>query len=136
SQGAQYFSAAVPEAISLLPEQARARLLVTQQARPEDEAACKKAYQDLNIAAQVAPFFSNMPELIADAQFVISRSGASTVSEIAAIGRPSILVPFPFALDHDQAANAQALAKAGGCEVIRQQELTPQHLSSLLYKAM
>jgi len=136
SQGAQFFSNAIPEAIALLPESERARLLITQQARKEDEAAVRAAYQKLKVPADVAPFFNDMPARIADAHFVISRSGASTVSEIAAIGRPAMLVPFPHALDHDQAANAAALASAGGCEVVRQAELTPQRLSEIISSAM
>lgn len=136
SQGAQFFSQVIPEAIALLPESERARLLITQQARKEDEAAVRAAYQKLRILADVAPFFNDMPARIADAHFVISRSGASTVSEIAAIGRPAILVPFPHALDHDQAANAAALARAGGCEVMRQSELTPQRLADIISAAI
>ena len=136
SQGAQFFSNAIPEAIALLPEGERARLLITQQARKEDEAAVRAAYQKLRVPADVAPFFNDMPARIADSHFVISRSGASTVSEIAAIGRPAMLVPFPHALDHDQAANALALASAGGCEVVRQSELSPQRLSEIISSAM
>lgn len=136
SQGAHYFSSVLPAAVAMLGDDERKRLLITQQARPEDETLCKNAYEKMGVSAQVAPFFSNMPELMADAHFVISRSGASTVSEIAAIGRPSILVPFPFALDHDQAANAQALAKAGGGEVIRQADLKPEKLAQILSSAL
>lgn len=136
SQGAAFFSQAIPAAIALLPEADRARLLVTQQARKEDEAQVRAAYEKLGIAADVAPFFTDMPLRIADAHFVISRSGASTVSEIAAIGRPAMLVPFPYALDHDQAANAAALAAAGGCDVVRQAELTPERLQQVLHSAL
>src|SRR5690606_14754039 len=114
SQGAQFFSTAIPAAVALLPEKDRARLLITQQSRKEDEAAVRDAYKKLGIPADVAPFFNDMPARMADAQFVISRSGASTVSEITVIGRPAMLVPFPHALDHDQAANAAALAAVGG----------------------
>ncbi|MBC2885936.1 undecaprenyldiphospho-muramoylpentapeptide beta-N-acetylglucosaminyltransferase [Ochrobactrum sp. CM-21-5] len=136
SQGAQFFSAAIPAAVALLPEKDRARLLVTQQARKEDEASVRDAYKKLDVPADVAPFFNDMPARMADAHFVISRSGASTVSEIAAIGRPAMLVPFPHALDHDQAANAAALAAAGGCEVVRQSELAPERLAEILQSAM
>ena len=104
----------------------RKRLVVTQQARPEDEAAVKAAYEKLGIAAEVSPFFDNMAERIAASHFVISRAGASTVSEIAVIGRPRLLVPYPFALDHDQAANAAALEADGGTIVRQQKDLSPQ----------
>ncbi len=132
SQGAQYFSDAIPAAAALLPEALRARLSVTQQARAEDEAAVKAAYAKLGVKADVSPFFSNMPGLIADSQLVISRAGASTVSEISVIGRPSILVPYPHALDHDQAANAAALETKGGTMVRQQKDLTPQILAGLI----
>ena len=69
---------------------------------------------------------------MASAHLVISRSGASTVSEIAVIGRPALLVPYPYALDHDQAANAAALAAAGGAEVHPQSTLSPERLAELI----
>ncbi len=132
SQGAQFFSQAVPAAIALMPDTMRRRLRVTQQARAEDEQAVRAAYRDLAIEAEVSPFFTDMARRIADSHLVISRSGASTVSEIAAIGRPAILVPYPHALDHDQAANAAALASAGGAEVCPQSTLSAEVLASKL----
>ena len=132
SQGAQFFSQAVPAAVALLPGELRGRLAVTQQARPEDEAAVKAAYAGLGIEAEISPFFTDMARRIAAAHLVISRSGASTVSEIAAIGRPVVLVPYPHALDHDQAANAAALARAGGAEVCPQSSLSPESLAGKL----
>ena len=136
SQGAQFFSTAIPAAVALLPEKDRMRLLITQQSRKEDESAVRDAYKKFGVPADVAPFFNDMPQRMADAQFVISRSGASTVSEITVIGRPAMLVPFPHALDHDQAANAAALAAVGGGEVVRQSELSPERLAEILQAAM
>lgn len=136
SQGAQFFSKALPEAIAKLPQDLRARLKVTQQARSDDEAAVKAAYEELGIEAEVSPFFKDMAKRIASAHLVISRSGASTVSEMAVIGRPSILVPYPHALDHDQAANAQALASAGGALVEPQSGLSPERLAELISSFM
>ncbi|MFP1633540.1 undecaprenyldiphospho-muramoylpentapeptide beta-N-acetylglucosaminyltransferase [Zhengella sp. ZM62] len=132
SQGAKFFSDVVPQAVSLLPEALRRRLVVTQQARPEDEARVKTAYADLGIEAEISPFFKAMAERMARAHLVICRSGASTVSEIAAIGRPALLVPYPHALDHDQAANAAALKAQGGAEVRAQDELAPVAMAGLL----
>jgi UDP-N-acetylglucosamine--N-acetylmuramyl-(pentapeptide) pyrophosphoryl-undecaprenol N-acetylglucosamine transferase len=132
SQGAQFFSEAVPPAIGALPEEARARIAVTQQARPEDETAVRAAYAEMGVGAEVSPFFTDLAQRMAAAHLVVSRSGASTVSEIAVIGRPALLVPYPHALDHDQAANAAALAKAGGAEVHRQDSLSPERLSALI----
>ncbi|RCS25469.1 undecaprenyldiphospho-muramoylpentapeptide beta-N-acetylglucosaminyltransferase [Phyllobacterium salinisoli] len=136
SQGAQFFSTAIPAAIRLLSDDLKRRLKVTQQARPEDEAQVRAAYEELGMQVEVAPFFADLPARIAAAHFVISRSGASTVSEIAAIGRPAVLVPFPYALDHDQAANAAALEAAGGAQVIRQSELDPARIASIISDAM
>ncbi|RUW74192.1 undecaprenyldiphospho-muramoylpentapeptide beta-N-acetylglucosaminyltransferase [Mesorhizobium sp. M4B.F.Ca.ET.049.02.1.2] len=132
SQGAQFFSDAVPTAVGLLPEAQRRRLAITQQARAEDVARVKAAYAALGVDAQVSPFFTDMAARIAAAHLVMSRSGASTVSEIAVIGRPALLVPYPHALDHDQAANAAALAAAGGAEVHPQSTLSAERIAALV----
>lgn len=136
SQGAQFFSTAIPAAIALLPIELRNRLVITQQARSDDLEQAKSAYAALGMTAELAPFFSEMPQRIAKAHFVISRSGASTVSEIAAIGRPALLVPYPHALDHDQAANAAKLAQTGGVEVAKQDSLTPENIAARLAAVM
>ncbi len=132
SQGAQFFSDTVPVAIAQLSPEQRARLVVTQQARADDVGRVKAAYAELEVAAEISPFFTDMAERIAAAHLVVSRSGASTVSEIAVIGRPALLVPYPYALDHDQAANAAALAAAGGAEVHQQSTLTPERIAELV----
>jgi UDP-N-acetylglucosamine--N-acetylmuramyl-(pentapeptide) pyrophosphoryl-undecaprenol N-acetylglucosamine transferase len=136
SQGAQFFSSAIPSAICLLEDQYRKRLNITQQARAEDQDAVNASYGKLGLAAEVSPFFGDMPRRIADANLVISRSGASTVSELAVIGRPSVLVPYPYALDHDQSANAAALQAEGGAKVIAQSALSPEKLAKILRHAM
>ncbi len=136
SQGAQFFSQAIPPAIATLPEAARRRLRVTQQARLEDEAGVRQAYAAMGVEAEVAPFFSDMAQRIAAAHLVISRAGASTVSEIGVIGRPALLVPYPYALDHDQATNAAALAAAGGAEVHPQAELSTETIAGLIQRFM
>ena len=132
SQGAQFFSDAVPAAVALIDERQRARLRVTQQARAEDADKVKAAYARLGVPAEVSPFFTDMAQRIAKSHLVMSRSGASTVSEIAVIGRPALFVPYPHALDHDQAANAAALAAAGGAEVHQQSTLTPARVAELI----
>jgi len=130
SQGARVFSDIVPAAIALLEPEMRARLAITQQARGEDEARVRTAYAALNVQAEVAPFFADLPHRIAQSHLIIGRAGASTVSELAAIGRASILVPLPGAIDQDQAANAAILAKAGGADMVRQPDFTPQWLAN------
>jgi len=132
SQGAQFFSDAVPPAVAALPEALRRRLSVVQQARGPDVDRVTAAYAELGIKAEVSPFFSDMAARIGAAHLVIARSGASTVSEIAVIGRPALLVPYPYALDHDQAANAATLAAKGGAEVHQQSTLSVETLSRLL----
>ncbi|MDH7799596.1 MULTISPECIES: undecaprenyldiphospho-muramoylpentapeptide beta-N-acetylglucosaminyltransferase [unclassified Beijerinckia] len=136
SQGARVMSDVVPAAIALLPAEQRARLLVTQQARGEDEARVREAYGKLGFAAEVAPFFKDLPERMARSHIIIGRSGASTVSELAVIGRPSILVPFPFALDQDQAANAEHLRATGAAQVVPQPQFTPEWLAEALRSAL
>lgn len=136
SQGAQFFSQALPPALARLAPELLSRLKLTQQARPEDRGAVDAEYARLGIGAEVSPFFTDMAARIADAHLVISRSGASTVSELSVIGRPSILVPYPHALDHDQAANAAALAAGGGAQVIAQGDLDTDSLSALIASAM
>jgi UDP-N-acetylglucosamine--N-acetylmuramyl-(pentapeptide) pyrophosphoryl-undecaprenol N-acetylglucosamine transferase len=136
SQGAQFFSSAVPTALSLLDAADRERLVVTQQARPEDQGRVNSCFAKLKAPVDVSPFFADMANRLAMAHLVICRSGASTVSEIAVIGRPSILVPYPYALDHDQAANAAALVATGGAQVVAQSELSPERLSAMIASAM
>lgn len=129
SQGARVMSEIVPPALLSLPADARARLEVDQQARAEDLDAVRAAYAGAGITANVEPFFKDLPARIAAAHLVISRSGASTVAELGAIGRPSILVPLPGALDQDQAANAKTLADIGAATVILQPEFTPERVA-------
>ncbi|MGI9402141.1 MAG: undecaprenyldiphospho-muramoylpentapeptide beta-N-acetylglucosaminyltransferase [Rhizobiaceae bacterium] len=136
SQGAQFFSQIMPKAIDLLEPAAQAKLRIVHQARPEDEHAVSDYYKRNGVKAEVAPFFSNMPEKIANSDLVICRAGASSVSELSVIGRPSILVPFPFALDHDQAMNAQTVASSGGAWICEQSELSPEKLAERLKNAM
>lgn len=129
SQGARVMSDVVPEAVERLSAELRARLVLTQQAREEDLDRVKATYARLGVAAEVAPFFDDLPRRMAAAHLVVSRSGAGTVAELAAIGRPSILVPLPHALDQDQAANARTLADAGAALVLRQVEFDPDRVA-------
>jgi UDP-N-acetylglucosamine--N-acetylmuramyl-(pentapeptide) pyrophosphoryl-undecaprenol N-acetylglucosamine transferase len=130
SQGARFFSDRLPEALGHLDAADRARLSIVQQCRPEDMERVRTAYDGLGVQAELAPFFRDMPARIAASHLVISRSGASTVCELAVIGRPAIMVPLPGAIDQDQSANAQVLAQAGGGWVVPQAELTADRLAS------
>ncbi|MGI9482095.1 MAG: undecaprenyldiphospho-muramoylpentapeptide beta-N-acetylglucosaminyltransferase [Hyphomicrobiales bacterium] len=134
SQGARVFSDIVPPALAALPKNLKKRLLLTQQVRQEDMERVQAAYKEAEIEAELAPFFRDLPEKIADAHLVISRSGASTVTELATIGRPGILVPLSHAIDNDQLLNAQEFAHAGAGWIIEESELTPERLSALITK--
>ncbi|MGP9822122.1 undecaprenyldiphospho-muramoylpentapeptide beta-N-acetylglucosaminyltransferase [Salinarimonas sp. NSM] len=132
SQGAKVMSDVVPEAVAKLPPEYLARLVITQQAREEDLPRVVSTYRALDAQAEVRPFFGDLPQRIADSHLVIARSGASTVAELAAIGRPSILVPLPGALDQDQAANARTLADIGAALMLPQSDFTPERLAAEL----
>ncbi|MEP2830493.1 undecaprenyldiphospho-muramoylpentapeptide beta-N-acetylglucosaminyltransferase [Parvibaculum sp.] len=124
SQGARVMSDIVPAALARLPEEVRKRLRIVQQARPEDMERVGKVYAQAGIAVELNSFFDDMPERIAACHLVVGRSGASTVSELGVIGRPSILVPLPHSLDNDQKANAEKLANAGAAWMIEQKDFT------------
>jgi UDP-N-acetylglucosamine--N-acetylmuramyl-(pentapeptide) pyrophosphoryl-undecaprenol N-acetylglucosamine transferase len=136
SQGARVMSDIVPAALALLTEAERARIRLTQQARGEDLARVAAACAKIEFPVEIAEFFADLPARIAAAHLVIGRAGASTVSELAVIGRPSILIPFPHALDQDQAANAAVLAASGAATVIRQADFSPERLAALLRSAL
>jgi UDP-N-acetylglucosamine--N-acetylmuramyl-(pentapeptide) pyrophosphoryl-undecaprenol N-acetylglucosamine transferase len=130
SQGAHVMAEIVPAAIAHLDAGLRARLSIVQQARVEDIDAVRADYARLGLAAEIAPFFSDLSKRMVAAHLVISRSGASTVAELSAIGRPAILVPLPHALDQDQLANAGVLETAGGAIRIAQPDFTPERLAA------
>jgi UDP-N-acetylglucosamine--N-acetylmuramyl-(pentapeptide) pyrophosphoryl-undecaprenol N-acetylglucosamine transferase len=132
SQGAHVFSEIVPAALSALPEALRGRLRVSQQCRPEDLEETKKAYSDSGIEVDLAAFFPDVPERLSATHILISRSGASTVAEVLAIGRPAILVPFPHAIDDHQAFNAHAVAEAGAGWLMPQESFSVRSLASRL----
>ncbi|AGF74716.1 N-acetylglucosaminyl transferase [Bartonella australis AUST/NH1] len=134
SQGASFFSQIVPEAIALLDNNVRKRLRIIQQVRSETKNLVK-IYNDMGVQAEIASFFDNMAEHIARSHFILARSGASTVCEIAVIGRPALFIPYPHALDHDQAANAATLAAMGGAQIVAEKDLNGQMLAFLLAKA-
>jgi UDP-N-acetylglucosamine--N-acetylmuramyl-(pentapeptide) pyrophosphoryl-undecaprenol N-acetylglucosamine transferase len=134
SQGARVMADIVPIAIGRLDAGLRRRLAIVQQAREEDVQRVREAYANASVAAEIAPFFADLPARMAASHLVISRSGASTVAELAAIGRPSILVPLPHAIDQDQLANAGVLDRAGGARRIVQDDFTPERLAGEIKK--
>lgn len=128
SQGARVLSDIVPTAIAGLPQDLRARLHVAHQARPEDGPRVAETYAAAGIRAEVKPFFDDVPERLAACQLVVSRSGASSIADITAIGRPSILIPFAAATGDHQTANSRALAEAGAAVVLPESVLDAESL--------
>jgi UDP-N-acetylglucosamine--N-acetylmuramyl-(pentapeptide) pyrophosphoryl-undecaprenol N-acetylglucosamine transferase len=132
SQGARFFSEIIPLTARELAGPIRRKLKIIQQCRPEDIDQVKAKYQELGIEHDVKAFFTDLPKHMAEAHLVICRSGASTVAELAVIGRPAILVPLPHAVDNDQLRNAESFTSAGGGWLLPQAELTAEALAAVL----
>lgn len=129
SQAAKVFSDVMPKAVQLLPPEIKSRLLITHQAKKEDIDTTISAYQAAGVSAIVKSFFDDMPEQLSACHLFIGRSGASTVAEIAVVGRPAIFVPYPGHKDQQQKHNAETIAKEGGAWVIDQPDFTPANLA-------
>jgi UDP-N-acetylglucosamine--N-acetylmuramyl-(pentapeptide) pyrophosphoryl-undecaprenol N-acetylglucosamine transferase len=132
SLGARILSETVPAAIADLPERLKSRLEVAQQTREESLAMAQDMYQQAGITAECAPFFSDVAERLASAHLVIARAGASSVSEIACVGRPAIFIPLKIAADDHQTANAEGLVEAGAADSIPEPAFNAEALTALL----
>jgi UDP-N-acetylglucosamine--N-acetylmuramyl-(pentapeptide) pyrophosphoryl-undecaprenol N-acetylglucosamine transferase len=130
SQGASALARLVPAAAALLPAVLRPHLAIAQQARAEDAAGVEAAYAAAGIRAEIQPFFADVPQRMAGCQLVISRAGASSLADIAVIGRPSILIPYPAATDDHQTANARPLAGSGAAVLLPEAGLTAEALAA------
>jgi UDP-N-acetylglucosamine--N-acetylmuramyl-(pentapeptide) pyrophosphoryl-undecaprenol N-acetylglucosamine transferase len=135
SQGARALSETVPQAVAHLKPDIRSRLSIVQQCRPEDLERVRAIYDNARVEAELASFFADLPARIAAAHLVIARSGAGTLAELAAIGRPAILIPLPGATDDHQTSNADVFADAGAGWRVPQDRLTPQFLAAMLEQA-
>ncbi|MGE3691579.1 MAG: undecaprenyldiphospho-muramoylpentapeptide beta-N-acetylglucosaminyltransferase [Novosphingobium sp.] len=129
SQGARVLSEVVPDGLAMLQTALRYRLQVTQQCRPEDIEAVRNRYASHEIPAELATYFEDMAERLADTHLFIGRAGASTIAELTAVGRPAILIPLPIATDDHQAANTREVVAAGGARAIRQEKFTAVELA-------
>lgn len=132
SQGARIFGDVIPPAIARLPHELRGRLHLTQQVRAEQVFDVKAFYLEHGVAADVSPFFNDMAARLSACCLMIGRAGASTVTELAVAGRPSILVPLKIAADDHQTANAEALTAVGAADVITEDDFTPDRLATVL----
>lgn len=132
SQGARLFGEVIPKAIGELSDGLRARLNIVQQVREEQIEEVRSIYHAHGVTAELSPFFSDMPERLANTHFVISRSGASSVTEMAVVGRPGLLIPLAIAMDDHQTGNAETLKSAGAADVLSEAEFTPENTAKLL----
>lgn len=130
SLGAQALNDIVPKALALLPEADRP--LVVHQSGAKQIEALKNNYANAGVKAELTPFIEDTAQAFADADLIICRAGASTVTEIAAVGAAAIYVPFPFAVDDHQTTNANFLVKQGAGWLMPQAQLTPELLAARL----
>jgi len=128
SQGAKVFADVIPQAITSLPSDIRQNLFVYHQARADDLDKVKAAYAGSGIETDIRAFFDNMPECIEKSHLMVTRSGASTVAELTASGRPAIYIPFPWNRDYQQLYNAAQIEEAGGGIVLEEKNLTKEAL--------
>jgi UDP-N-acetylglucosamine--N-acetylmuramyl-(pentapeptide) pyrophosphoryl-undecaprenol N-acetylglucosamine transferase len=130
SLGAQALNDIVPKALALIPEASRP--VVVHQSGAKQIEALKANYAQAGVKAELTPFIQDTAQAFADADVIICRSGASTVTEIAAVGAAAIYVPFPFAVDDHQTTNANFLVKQGAGWLMPQSQLTPEALAERL----
>ncbi|GAA0647524.1 undecaprenyldiphospho-muramoylpentapeptide beta-N-acetylglucosaminyltransferase [Brevundimonas lenta] len=132
SQGARILSETAPRALAALPEAIRGRLKVQQQSRPETLEAARQIYLEAGIDAEVAPFFRDMAQRLSEAHLVIGRAGASTCSELAVAGLPSVLIPLKIATDDHQRFNADSLVQPGGAVMILEDDVTVDGMTAAI----
>ncbi len=132
SLGARILGDTVPKALAGLPEDLRKRLRVVQQTRDESMQTAKETYEKAGINAELAPFFNDIETRLSEAHYVIARAGASSVSEIAAFGLPSLFVPLAIAMDDHQSYNAMTLKNLGGADILPESNFTKAELIPIL----
>ena len=132
SLGAKALNDLVPKALALIP--AKERPIVTHQSGTRQLEALRANYQAAGVQAELTPFIEDTAQAFADADLIICRAGASTVTEIAAVGAAALFVPFPSAVDDHQTTNAKFLVDQGGGCLVHQRDLNPEKLAHLLQK--
>ena len=132
SLGARALNDIVPRALALMPQDQRP--VVIHQSGATQIDALRANYAQAGVQAQLTPFIDDTAQAFADADLVICRAGASTVTEIAAVGAAALFVPFPSAVDDHQTSNARFLVEQGAGWLVQQQQLTPEWLAAMLQK--
>lgn len=132
SLGARILSETLPKAIALLPADMRVRLNVVQQTTEGAKTAAVQAYADADVTALCESFFTDIETHLAKAHYIVARAGASSVSEIALMGKPSLLIPLAIAMDDHQTINAQSLERHGAADILPESEFTPESVANIL----
>jgi len=132
SLGARILSQTIPKAIALLPIELRNRIRVVQQTTESEVEIARAIYAELGVEAECETFFSDIETYLAKAHYIIARAGASSVSEIAVMGKPSLLIPLAIAMDDHQTINAQSLERHGAADILPESEFTPESVANIL----
>lgn len=130
SRGALILNEKVPQALALLSAEQRPKIV--HQTGQKTLKQAQDFYYKAKVKAQIVPFIDDMAKAYSRADLVICRSGALTISELMAVARPAIMIPYPYAVDDHQTKNAKVLVELQGGEIIKQTELTPQILAQKL----
>jgi UDP-N-acetylglucosamine--N-acetylmuramyl-(pentapeptide) pyrophosphoryl-undecaprenol N-acetylglucosamine transferase len=136
SQGAQAINRLLPEAVQALPEALRNNLRLIHQTGAADCTVVSERYGEIGMAAEVAPFFNDMAAVYAQADLLVSRAGATTLAELAVLGKPALLIPYPLAADNHQEKNAEHYVKGGGAVLLRQRELNGERLAGVMAEVL
>ena len=132
SLGARILSVVLPKAIISLPDRLKSRLNIVQQVTENHLEQARQIYTDTSITAHCETFFGDIETHLAKAHYIIARAGASSVSEIALMGKPSLLIPLAIAMDDHQTANARSLERLGAADILPESEFTPEAVADIL----
>ena len=132
SLGARILSQNIPRAIALLPADLRSCIKVVQQTTESEVETARALYADMGVEAVCETFFSNIETHLAKAHYIIARAGASSVSEIALMGKPSLLIPLAIAMDDHQTINARSLESHGAADILPESQFTPESVANIL----
>ncbi len=132
SLGANILSDVIPQAIASLPDPMRQSLRITQQVTSKHQTSAAEHYASAGVDAKLDTFFPNIEDHLARADLIIARAGASSVAEIALMGKPAVFIPLAIAMDDHQTANARALERRGAAKIVPESEFTVEAFARLL----
>lgn len=136
SQGAKVFGEVIPQAVLFLDPSLQKRLHISQQCRAESLEMTQAAYEQTKANVELSPFLDQIGKRYKKAHLTISRAGASSVVEVALVGRPALFIPYPYATDDHQSYNAQQVVNVAGGWMMREKEFTSKVLATLLSELM